>query len=367
MKPGLMGGMIGLVVGVVIGATVIAPGLPKPESDAASNLVGPLARFGDLTWKTGVVSPRVLPGLGALPKRIELELRRVSGGSMELRLTEVGAQVSAVEAMDAVMSGAADALFGSPAIWADKAPVLALLSGVPFGANPGEFLAWIENGGGREIYDSVLHRMGLHGVPCGFDPPGVGGWFRRPIDSPEAFRGLRMRVAGPGALVLGRLGVLPLALDGPDILPAMEEARLDGVVFAAPPTDLRLGFHRQAKYAYLPGWNLPGTLFDLTVNLQRWQALSEAQRGRIEAVCADSLRRGLAETGMAAVSSLRSLESEGAKLAPWPEAVEEAVHQAWADVVAEFSARNPEFKAGWEAFVQFRDRYAAARAKGYVE
>lgn len=367
MKPGLLGGMIGLVVGVVIGATVIAPGLPQPESASSSGLVGSLTRPGDIAWKATSVQAGVLPGLGLLPKRIELDLRRVSGGGMDLKVHEPGAVVPAHDVLDAVAIGGVDAVFGSPAIWASKAPALALFSGIPFGVGAAEFLTWMEHGGGRDIYETQMHRLGVHGVLCGIDPPGLGGWFRRPIEDPTAFKDLRVHIAGLGARVLERLGAVPIALDGPDILPAMEAAKLDGVSFAAPPTDVRLGFHRLARFGYLPGWNLPGTVFDLAVNLHRWQSLSDFHRARIEAVCADSLRRGLAETGLAAVSSFKVLAAEGAKLAPWPEAVEEALRETWAEVVNEAGARNPEFRQTWDALTQFRERYQTARTMGYVE
>ena len=36
----------------------------------------------------------------------------------------------------------------------------------------------------------------------------MGGWFTREVTSPEGFKGLRYRMAGPGAEVLRRMGAI---------------------------------------------------------------------------------------------------------------------------------------------------------------
>ena len=377
MRNGIIGIVIGLVVGVVVGATVIAPGLapvipgteigeaigeetPRPGAAAVvANAAAP-----PLRWKMGSGFAGSLPQLGTLARRFDRELWQISGGDMEIKFHEPGTLVPVGEMLEAVASGAIDAAFSSPAWWADRAPALRLFSSVPFGPAAGEYLAWIYFGGGRKLFEEIYHRRGVHGVFCGIIAPEAAGWFRKEIRTVDDLKGLRMRIFGLGAKVMQRLGVETRALAAADIFPAMESGRIDAAEYSMPAVDLKLGLHEMAKHYYFPGWHQPATFFDLIVNLEKWKELSAARRARIEVVCGDNVRHGLAEGEAIQFAALKELQAAGVKIHMWPSKILEALEKAWQEVVEEEAAGDRDFRRAWKSLSAFREDYSIWKELG---
>ena len=95
--------------------------------------------------------------LGEPARRVIETINTLSQGRLELVFNEPGALVPALVTFDAVSSGAIGAGWGSPGFWAGKEPALQLFSSVPFGPGAGEYLAWMDFGGGRELMNEVYY------------------------------------------------------------------------------------------------------------------------------------------------------------------------------------------------------------------
>ena len=300
-----------------------------------------------------------------MAKRLTREIRRVSGGTIEIKFHEPGALVPPPETFDAVASGAIDAAFSSPGDWADKIPALHLFSAIPFGPAAGEYLAWIYFGGGKELFDDIVRRRNIRGVFCGLIAPEAAGWFRRQIRTFDDLEGVRMRASGLGAKVLGKLGVQTRRLSGGDIFVALESGAIDAAEFSMPAIDLKLGFHQMARNYYFPGWHQPSTLFALMINLDRWDALSTTQKAQVEAVCGDNVRHGLAEGEALQFAALKELRADGVRIERWPDDILEALEAAWREVAAEEAAADADFATVWRSLTAFRDDYAIWKELGH--
>jgi TRAP-type mannitol/chloroaromatic compound transport system substrate-binding protein len=406
MRNAIIGIAIGVVIGVVIGATVVAPRLPgnQPAADAepmdAAVVADPapdtkpqaapeageaeptseaaaqpqLAAAPDrpppagpetVTWNMASAYAASLPQIGTLAKRVEEMVARVSGGALEIRFHGPGALVEPLDMLDAVGSGAIDAAFASPGFWGDRYPALQLFGAVPFGPNAEEYLAWIYFGGGRELARALLAKRNVHIVFCGVIAPEGGGWFRREVRTVDDLRGIRMRILGLGAKVVERLGVEVMPLTEGDIFVALERGTIDAVEFSMPTIDARLGFDRMVKNYYFPGWQQPATLFALLVNMNRWQGLGPARRSQVEAVCGDNVRHGLAEGEAMQFQALKTLTERGVRIRRWPVSAQDALAQAWREVVADEIAADEDFRAVWESLSAFREGYAVWRELGH--
>ena len=384
MRNAVIAVIVGLVIGVVVGVTVISPRLelasgdgaivpkagiqerrPAGESIATIPLTPRIATAATVQWKMASAYGAGLPQLGTLAKRLETQIWRISGGTMEIRFHEPGTLVPADQIFDAVASGAIDAAFASPASLTGQATALGLFSAVPFGPTAGEYLAWIEFGGGRTLMETLYHRHNLRAVACGLLAPEASGWFRKEIRVADDLKGLRMRITGLGARVMERMGVATQALAGGDIFVALESGKLDAAEFSMPAIDRTLGLERLAKHYYLPGWHQPATLFPLIVNLDRWDKLEAIQRSRIEAVCGDNLRYGLAEGEALQFAALKDIQSKGVRVRRWPKPILEALERAWQDVVDEETLADADFRRVWKSLAEFREGYAIWRELGY--
>jgi TRAP-type mannitol/chloroaromatic compound transport system substrate-binding protein len=200
-----------------------------------------------------------------------------------------------LETFDAVSYGALDAAWSSPGFWSGKVPALQIFAAIPFGPDSPEYLAWYYNGGGQEIFEQIYHKNNIHSIICGISPPEASGWFKNEIKSLEDLKGIRMRFFGLGARVMSKFGVSTQLLATGDIFPALELGVIDATEFSMPAVDLKLGFNKIAKHYYFPGWHQQSTFFELMINLDKWQSLSDQQQAQINTTCGDNIRFAIAQ------------------------------------------------------------------------
>jgi TRAP-type mannitol/chloroaromatic compound transport system substrate-binding protein len=380
MRSVIIGIVIGCVLGVMIGTTVIAPRLEQSQvglggakntEQVVVDAAPPVDKVAPATvlpaagperpvirWRMASAYPGSLPQLGTLAKRVGQKLWEVSEGRLEIEFFEPGTLVPAQEMFDAVASGTIEAAFSSPGFWAAKAPALQIFSSVPFGPDPGEYLAWIYFGGGLELFNEIYHKQGIHSIMCGMIAPEASGWFRRKFTTRDDLKGLKIRATGLGARVYNKLGVQTLPLEESEIYMALESGKIDAAEFSMPAIDLKLGFYELANYYYFPGWHQPSTMYDLMINKDKWDALPRTKKTQIETVCGDNIRYGLAEGEALQYDALRELTAKGVNIHRWPEPIMEAFKGAWREVAAEQSSADPSFRQVWNSLAEFRKNYS---------
>ena len=97
------------------------------------------------------------------------------------------------------------------------------------------------------------------------------GWFKKPIEKVEDFKGLKMRIPGSRRpRRIHQLGVDARLLPLRGTSPALERGVIDAAEFAGPDLDRRLGLHRAAKYYYTTGWHESATVSELIVHKAKW-------------------------------------------------------------------------------------------------
>lgn len=340
-----------------LGAATLALALASPA----------LAEIDSLNWDMQSTYPGSLTQLGTLGKEIEARLAAISGGEIQVKFQEPGAIVPALEAFDAVSSGAVQAGWSTPGYWTGKDTALALFAAVPFGPSAGEYYAWMKFGGGQELMDEIYGAYNIKSLICAVIAPEASGWFRNEITSVDDLRGLKMRFFGLGARAMEKLGVSTQLLAGGDIFPALELGTIDATEFSMPAIDYNLGFYQVAKHYYFPGWHQQSTLFDLMMNKDEWDALSDQTKAIFETVCEANVAYGLAEGEAIQSEALQKIEAEGVTIHTWPPEILDAMRAAWDEVVAEETASNPNFAKVWESLSQFRESYAKWKEIGYLD
>jgi len=328
-----------------------------PRHTQATSPAGPTT----VHWKMGSAYPSTLPLLGTLAKKLDRDIWRVSDGLLEIKFYEPGALVPPLEMFDAVRAGVIDAAFSSPGFWGNKIPALQLFSAIPFGPSAEEFLAWIYFGGGQDLFNEIYNANGIHSIFCGIVSPEAAGWFRNRIRTVEDLQGLKMRFFGLGAKVMQKLGVETSQLTSGDIYMAFESGEIDAAEFSMPAIDLKLGLHRMIKNYYFPGWHQPSTLFELMINLKKWEALPTSAKAQVEAVCGDNIRFGLAQGASAQFKALKELQAEGVTIRRWPGEILDALKSAWLDVAKEEARVDRKFKQVLRSLNAFRENYAIWR------
>ena len=108
-----------------------------------------------------------------------------------------------------------------------KNPGWAYFTAVPFGLTYTEMNAWIRFGGGQRLWDGLAAEYGLKNFMCGNTGVQMGGWFRKEINSPDDFKGLKMRIPGLGGDVIAKLGASPVSLPGGQIYENLVSGAID--------------------------------------------------------------------------------------------------------------------------------------------
>jgi TRAP-type mannitol/chloroaromatic compound transport system substrate-binding protein len=330
----------------------------------AAPLPGGAAGAEPVRLVTPVVYGTHLPGLGEPASRLAKLVEERSGGALLLDLKQPGDGIKPHEILDKVSSGVVDAGFAVAGYWSAKLPAAALFSGYPFGPDAKGYLDWFEEGSGRKLYQEMYDHAGLkvHVMPCAFGGAETGGWFMKEIKGAEDIKGLRMRIFGLGGRVMSRLGATTVLVPGGNLLAAFQKGEIDAAELYTPAVDERQGLKDKVKLIYAPGWHQPETVFELIVNKDRWDALSDRERGLIDGACLATLQATLADSAKLQAEALANLAKDGVKVEPLPEGVLASLQAAWGEIAKEEGDRDYFFKAVLDDIEKF-----IAKAQGAPE
>lgn len=229
-------------------------------------------------WKMQSIFPSKLDVVGEAAVLFTKNLKTISNGTLNVKFYEPGKLVPPLEIFKAVSKGSIESGYTAAGFHSGTIPAAAFFTSVPFGPEAGEFLAWLDYGGGHAIRDEVYSKYGVKGVSCGVIPPEASGWFRNEIKTVDDFKGLKIRFFGLGARVMQKLGASTQLLAPSDIYPALERGVIDAAEFSFPSIDYRIGFYQVAKHYYFPGWHNQSAVGEFLVNLKEYGKLSDVHK-----------------------------------------------------------------------------------------
>jgi TRAP-type mannitol/chloroaromatic compound transport system substrate-binding protein len=340
--------------GALLAAGVLALGGCEQEQEAPKPGAGPQA----VSWRLASAFPGGMPILGTSGRYFIEKLAAISGGRVQVEFLEPGTLMPTFEIFDAVGNGTVDAGWSSASNWLGKIPAAPLFSAVPFGPDGTEYLAWIYHGGGLELWRNIYAPHNVFPVPCGMAPPEASGWYRRPVASPERFKGMKIRFYGLGGQAMQKLGAsVSLLAEGEEISKALEKGVLDGAEYSLPNIDEKLGLPAIAKHYYFPGWHQQAAILELIVNLDRWNALPASDQALIETVCRDVVLQTATEGEALQGDALENFKKQGVQFHYWNDEFLNAFRKAYDAVVRELSARDADFARAYQSLQTFRENY----------
>ena len=239
-----------------------------PEEFAAG--VAPAKNY---SWSMVTTWPKNYPGLGMAPERFSQLVKEMSQGQLKVTVYGAGELVPAMGVFDAVSGGSVEMGHGGAYYWKGKVPAAQFFAGVPFGFTADEINAWVNRGGGLELWEDLYRPFNLKPLPGGNTGTQMFGWFNKEINSLEDIKGLKMRFPGFGGEVFKRAGGIPVNIPGGELYTAMQTGTIDAVEWVGPYNDLAFGFQQVAKYYYYPGWHEPGSMLEFTINIDAWDTL----------------------------------------------------------------------------------------------
>lgn len=335
------------------GAATAAVAVPT----AASRAQAPAILSGRQEWRMVTSWPRGLPGVGTGAERVARRIGEMTDGMITVKVYAAGELVPALQCFDAVASGAAELGHDAAYYHLAKSEATAFFTCFPFGFTAAELDAWIHHGGGQELWDELYAGFGLKGFLAGNTGTQMVGWFRKEINSPADFKGLKMRTPGNNGRVLTKLGATIVNVPGGEIFTNLQSGALDAAEWVGPVNDLSLGFYQVAPYYYSPGYHEPGPGLQLTVNKAKYDGLPRNLQLAIQTAAQAESNAMLAEYTALSGPALRTLvEVHGVKLRRLSDEVLMALGGAANEVLNDIHAKgDPMTNRVIESFLKFRN------------
>lgn len=298
-----------------------------------------------------------LPVLNPAAERFVGNINTLTGGEVEFDYLLAGELSPPFEIFDNVSAGAIDAAWSYAAYASGKEPAAALFGSVPFGGDPLSYVSWLHHGGGLELWQELYEPYNLVPMACGVILSEAGGWYTKPIESPEDLQGLNIRIGGLGGAILAKLGANAMSLPAGEISTSLETGRLDATELSFPLVDKLLGFDKVAKHYYFPGWHQPAGFIEFYMNKDKWDGLTDAQRTAIEVSCADANLYAMGVAAGAQSPILEEFRANGVEIKRFPDSVMDALRAAADEVYAEKSAENEMFRKVIDSYRAFAANY----------
>ena len=177
-------------------------------------------------WRLVTSWPKNYPGLGMAPERIADLVEEMSDGQMKITVYGAEEQVPAFGVFDAVSSGSHQMGHSGGYFWKGKVPAAQFFTSVPFGLTADEINAWVNRGGGLELWREIYAPFNIYPIPAGNTGTQMFGWFNKEINSLDDIKGLKMRIPGIGGEVLKEAGGIPVTLPGGELFTALQTLSL---------------------------------------------------------------------------------------------------------------------------------------------
>jgi TRAP-type mannitol/chloroaromatic compound transport system substrate-binding protein len=329
---------------------------------AASSAAGATLSFPAPTVAQGIRQlkmvtdwPEGTPGLQTSAVRFAQTIGTATGGRIKIEVFAAGALVRPFETFDAVSAGVAEMYHSFEGYFEQKSRALDFFSAVPFGFTADELFAWVQYGGGQELWDALSAQFNVKSLLCTSTGCQMGGWFVREVNSPADYKGLRYRMGGSGAEVLRRLGAIALTLPGGEIMPALKSGAIDASEWIGPWLDMAIGLHKAAGFYYYPAFHEPGSGFSVGINKGVWESFDASDRRVFEAMAACEYARSLAEFNANNALWLRKLRDEDTvKILKFDDALLKVLLAISKDVVAELGAGDELSRKIYASYEEFR-------------
>ena len=324
---------------VVTGATAAAVAMPNVGAWSAGH--GKTVKLKmQAAWGGGIFLE--------MAKQYADRVNAMGGGSLSIEVLPVGAVLKTAEIADGVSKGVVDAGHLVTAYWYGKNPAASLFgTGPSYGFSSQELMGWIEEGGGRALYEKTLKKIGLDVV--GFFampmPAQPFGWFKKNVTKVSDVKGMKYRTVGLATNVLQKMGMVVRQLPGGEIQPAMKTGLIDAAEFNNPTSDSQFGMQDVSKHYHLGSFHQSQEMFEIPMNTKRLNSLSPAHqailRNAAYAANSDNYFKALVRYSQ----DLSKLMNEHkVNVYQTSDAILAEQLKGWDKVIGEFAAKDAFFK-----------------------
>ena len=226
----------------------------------------------------------------------------------------------------------------------------ALFGGWPGGPTPEEYMMWLYNGNGLELWKEWRADVfDVVAIPCGVTETEVFMHSHKKVQTPEDLQGLKLRTSSAWAEIAPKLGVSTVTLPGSEVFSALERQVVDAIEWGGPGGNMQEGFDKIAPYMMMPGVHSRAAVHDCIFNEAAWDKISDGDKALMEIAGRLTMLDtylGYAENDLVAFEKLK--EESPVEMVQIDQSLVEAATEASNEWATEQSAENEWFKRVFE-------------------
>ncbi len=300
-------------------------------------------------WSGG---PLMEIGAKAFAENVE----RMSNGRITVEVFPAGTLGPGLKVSETVKNGVAE--MGHT--WAGYDwgidPTAVLFGGFAGSFDSERMLHWLYRGGGTEMQaEWRMENFNLVSMPLFIRTSEVFLHSRKPVRTLEDLQGLKLRTAGAWLEISRSMGAAPVTMPGGDVYPALERGAIDATEWGTLWENISPGFHRVTKYVIIPGVHQPTAPFELVINNDAWNSLSEADQQLVRDAAFKTTMDSWLTIGQEDAKALAFFREQGNEVIELDPEVQYEAREAglkWAEGIA---AENDWFKRVLESQKEFAD------------
>jgi TRAP-type mannitol/chloroaromatic compound transport system substrate-binding protein len=213
-------------------------------------------------------------------------IEMMSNKKLSVALYAEGELASVKEIFELVSSGTMEMGSDWPGYWSGKNTAFDLLAAQVMGLSPEDYIMWIYNGGGFELYQEIYGKFNLVYLPFDVTHMESGIRSNKPIRTLDDMKGMKIRLGGLVAgKVIQKFGAVPTMISGSELYEAARRGTVDGFEWSRPHFDVTYKMYEVGKYWSTPGWHQTTSVHGLLINKKVWQDLPEYLREIVKQAC----------------------------------------------------------------------------------
>jgi TRAP-type mannitol/chloroaromatic compound transport system substrate-binding protein len=209
-------------------------------------------------WKFQSHWPAASASFKPLKKFFDQDLKKLTGGRLEITLHPAAALVPTKELFDACRKGTVEGGTGSPAYWMTIVPIAAVAGNCPMTFREtweGLYFHYVM--GFEDMLKEAHAQHNLLYYTEKVYPTAMIG--KKPIQKIEDFKGYKIRSSGAIADMLRDLGAAPVMVQGSELYLSLQTGVVDGAHWGAAQGALTMKLCEVAKYYIQPNLAMSGT------------------------------------------------------------------------------------------------------------
>ncbi len=342
-----------------------APSPTPAPSPAPSPTPTPAQPAQVFKFRTQVGNPAQSPIFLSF-ERMNKRIAQMSAGRLVIETLPDGAVAPALQVYDAVDSGTLDGAHTTPAFAVGKlGPAAGIFAYMVAGLPTVQHMIWMLSDGVNLFNElmtngklNIVHYPGWVGTPEFFLTSA------KPLNVPEDFKGMKIRTAGDGGIILTRMGASVVTTPPGEIYESFKRGLFDAYEYNAPNIEVKSNMFEVAKYTYVSPMRQGAEYFASLYNKNSWNKLPDDLKAIVQAAQMEEAWKFLTEAILGDGKAVQKYIDYGVKVAPVPKVIEDAIAAEAKKYYDEQAAKDPFYAKVVNSYRAFGQLYAQTYPRG---